>query len=145
MRINPCSIVASDSQLRDSYIKYTVNLDPKDLNASKCNCTWCQKRNFIAISLKDPENEFKLVAPKSKDDIDDYNPKTEATEAGIGDGHRWFCAKCGCHVWGEGLYKFGDTKYDHFSINLGTIDQPQDGIDVSETKVTYIDGLHNNW
>jgi hypothetical protein len=34
---------------------------------------------------------------------------------------------------------------DFFSINLGTLDQPQEGLDLSLFKMEYYDGRNNNW
>lgn len=126
-------------------IQYTADFDPKDLQGNKCNCTWCQKRNLVNVEIKGAYSDFKLIKPKSKDDVADYAPETEATKSGMADGHRYFCANCGVHVWGEGWYEFGGEKHNFFSVNLATIDQPQDGIDLSETKIKYCDGLNNNW
>ena len=97
------------------------------------------------MKLENSETDFKLVSPSSKADVDDYAPKTAATESGNASGHRWFCAKCGVHVWGEGWYSIEGQRFDFFAINLATIDQPQEGIDLSDFKLKYFDGLHDNW
>lgn len=36
-------------------------------------------------------------------------------------------------------------RVDFFSMNLQTIDQPQDGVELSQWKLKYWDGLNNNW
>ena len=68
----------------------------------------------------------------------DYNPKKA-------DVHRYFCDKCGVHVWGEGSYEYEGQKHDFFTVNAATIDQPQDGVNLNEVKISYCDGLHDNW
>lgn len=40
---------------------------------------------------------------------------------------------------------FEGKRVDAFMINLATIDQPQEGVDLSETKVKYWDGLRDNF
>lgn len=39
----------------------------------------------------------------------------------------------------------GPEKHEFFAVNLATIDQPQEGIDLSKTKINYCDGLNDNW
>lgn len=90
------------SPVSNSHVKYTADFDAKDLTAGKCNCTWCTKRNVVNVHLKDKEADFKLISPKSKDEVGDYSPETEATKNDIAGGHRYFCQTCGVHVWGEG-------------------------------------------
>lgn len=41
----------------------------------------------------------------------------------------------------QGSYEFKGQKHEIFKVNLLTIDQPQDGIDIGDFKITYIDGL----
>ena len=83
-------------------------------------------------------SSFKLLSPSSRSDISDYNPKN--TKA-----HKYFCAACGCHVWAEGEYEYEGQSIKLFAVNLACIDQPQEGIDVSKVKLSYWDGLNNNW
>jgi len=59
--------------------------------------------------------------------------------------HLYFCEKCGVQVFREGTYEFEGTKHEVFSVNLCTVDQPQEGIDLAGFKITYCDGLHDNW
>jgi hypothetical protein len=73
------------------------------------------------------------------------------SDPGVGDytrldtAHKYFCKKCGVHVWAGGSYEYQGTKHDFFTINLASVDQPQDGVDLSKVKVTYADGLRDNW
>lgn len=59
--------------------------------------------------------------------------------------HRYFCKKCGTHVWREGGYELQGQWIDLFTVNLCTIDQPQEGIDLSKFKIDYVDGRNDNW
>ncbi|KAF2482349.1 Mss4-like protein [Neohortaea acidophila] len=127
-------------------ITYEVQFDPAELkNVSRCNCTFCQRLGLINLGVKNPGSDFKLVSPATREEIDDYAPRTKATEAGNLDVHRRFCSRCGVHVWSEGWHQFGDQRHDFFGVNLVTLDQPQDGLELNEAKFTYWDGLHNNW
>lgn len=44
----------------------------------------------------------------------------------------------------EGFFEFGGQKHDLFAINLSTVDQPQEGVDLSRTKLQYYDMLPYN-
>lgn len=35
--------------------------------------------------------------------------------------------------------------YEYFGINANTLDQPQEGLDLRKWKITYYDGLKDNW
>lgn len=48
-------------------------------------------------------------------------------------------------MFGDGFYEIEGKKHEFFVVNLATIDQPQEGIDLSEWKMSYCDGLTNNW
>ena len=46
----------------------------------------------------------------------------------------------------EGYWEGADGKRnDLFVVNLNTVDQPQEGIDLKETKIRYFDMLNNNY
>ena len=107
------------------------------LAATRCNCTLCQKLRSTNLMLKDP-SDFKLLSPASKDELDNYAPRVKSV-------NRYFCSKCGVHVWMEGYYEFDGKRMDIFAVNLASVDQPQDGIDMSEVKISYFDGLHKNF
>ena len=84
--------------------------------------------------------------------------------------HRWFCGRCGVTVAAGGSYVMpaaaaGDTSggdgegdgkaaeegagkgetVHFFAISAVTLDQPQQGLDLSEFKVAYFDGRNDNW
>jgi len=127
-----------------SHIRYTADFDASTVKATKCNCTYDQKRNFVILRLENFESDFKLLSPDSKDKVATYAPETEATKNGIGEIQRYFCSTCGVHVWVQGWYKANGQTFDPASLNLATIDQPQEGIDLSQVKIQYVDLLHNN-
>lgn len=45
----------------------------------------------------------------------------------------------------EGYYEYDGHKIDLMMVNLATVDQPQEGVDLSETTIKYFDGLHDNF
>lgn len=58
--------------------------------------------------------------------------------------HKYFCQRCGVHVWACGSYVYEGTTFEFFNVNLATVDQPQEGVDLSEVKLGYYDGLRDN-
>ena len=89
-------------------------------------------------NLRLDPSDFKLLSPKSKEELGDYCPRVKTA-------HKWFCQTCGVHVWGEGSYEFEGQSFDFFTINACTIDQPQEGVDLAKVKLSYGDGLNDNW
>ena len=49
------------------------------------------------------------------------------------------------HVLAGGLFEFDGQKHEYFNLNLATIEQPQEGVDLSKAKLLYWDGLNDNW
>ena len=120
-------------------IKYTITLTDEQRSnktAVRCNCTMCQKPGFTTLSVQ--PSAFKLTSPATKAELSDYQFRSKEC-------HRYFCDKCGVQVFGEGAYEFDGKKYDFFSINFNTLDQPQKGLDLSKWSMQYWDGLHDNW
>ncbi|GIZ37333.1 hypothetical protein CKM354_000078300 [Cercospora kikuchii] len=122
------------------FIKYTFDATSLPLSANRCNCTFCQKLGLTGHGLKNLSKDFHLISPDSKENpaLGSYAPKVKT-------GAKYFCKECGTHVWQEGYYEWEGQRHDFFSVNLATVDQPQDGVDLSETKIRYEDGLHDNW
>jgi hypothetical protein len=106
------------------------------ITATRCNCTLCQKLSTVNLRLDGPA-DFTLLAPASQDDIKQYSADVKTLS-------RYYCDKCGCHVWMEGYLEFNGHKAEVFAINLGTVDQPQGDVDLSKTKMRYFDMLHDN-
>lgn len=45
----------------------------------------------------------------------------------------------------QGSYEFQGQTSHIFTVNLGTADQPQEGLELSKVKLRYWDGLNNNF
>ncbi|KAM3421563.1 hypothetical protein BST61_g1950 [Cercospora zeina] len=122
------------------FIKYTFDATSFPLKANRCNCTFCQKLGYTLHSLENLSKDFHLIGPDSREDpaLGNYAPRVKT-------GGKYFCKGCGTHVWQEGYYEWEGQRHDFFAVNLATVDQPQDGIDLSETKIRYEDGFHDNW
>jgi len=120
-------------------IRYTLAValtDPP--SATRCNCTLCEKMGFTNIRVADPAADFQLQTPAALAELPSYSYRTK-------DVRRYFCDKCGVHVVGAGSYEFQGQVHHFFSVNLHTLDQPQDGLDLSTFTYTYVDGLRDNW
>lgn len=42
-------------------------------------------------------------------------------------------------------YEIQGRQMDLFAINLATVEQPQEGVELSEVKIVYVDGLHDRF
>lgn len=58
---------------------------------------------------------------------------------------RHFCKICGTQVWFEGSFEVGGRMNNIFAVNLHSVDQPQDHVELSDVKMQYYDGLNNNF
>ena len=125
----------------DRFIKYEVDVETnaeKGLpSATRCNCTFCQKLSTTNLRLDDPSS-FRLLSPPSRDEVGEYAPGSTKI-------HRYFCKTCSVIVWFEGSFEFQGQNYSVFTVNLASVDQPQEGVDLSVLKFKYWDGLHNNF
>jgi hypothetical protein len=124
------------------FIRYEIVYDmpspPEQPTASRCNCTICQKSGFTSLRLSG-KDDFKLLSPSSLEETSDYQWQSK-------DIHRYFCSKCGIQVYGCGKYVLPGGKDEHFfSVNALTLDQPQDGLDLTKWTIRYWDGKNNNW
>ena len=106
--------------------------------ASRCNCTICQKTGFTGLALGSIE-DFELETPKSLSDLADYQLASNSTI------HRYSCPKCGVHVFRIGSYEYEGNVTNFQSVNVLTLDQPQEGLELSEWKIEYVDGRADNW
>ena len=126
--------------MRPSTIKYTaaikINADGT-IQASRCNCTFCTKLCTTGAHVE--PSDFTLLSPSLPSDpqVGDYTRLETA--------HKYFCKNCGTHVWAGGSYEWEGAKHEFFTINLSSIDQPQEGVDLSKVKLSYCDGLRDNW
>jgi hypothetical protein len=118
-------------------IRYTVHLAlPTPPEATRCNCTICLKTSYTGLRVA-PE-DFMLESPSSIDQLPDYQWRSK-------DAHRYFCDKCGVQVFMKAKYEFQGQEINAFGINAVTLDQPQEGLDLSEFKIKYWDGKNDNW
>jgi hypothetical protein len=119
-------------------VKYNVLLSiPDPPTATRCNCTFCQKTGWTTINVEKP-SDLTLISPASIDEMQLYQGKNKDIE-------RRICGNCGVYIVAKGSYEYEGKKVDFFTINLMTLDQPQEGLDLSKFKMSYYDGLTNNW
>jgi hypothetical protein len=119
------------------FIQYTAALPITDTPvASRCNCTICLKIGYTSIRIS-PE-DFKLIAPSSESEVKNYQMRSK-------DINKYFCANCGIHCWSNGKYEFQGVVHHFFTINILTLDQPQEGLDLSKFKIRYSEGRSGNW
>jgi hypothetical protein len=119
-------------------ITYTVKM-PAVGTTTRCNCTICHKTGYSGLMVQ-PE-DFTLLTPGSLEDLPDYVWRNK-------EGHRHFCDKCGVQILAHGSYTIpGPTpkKVDFFSVNLRTLDQPQEGLDLRKWKVIYMNGRDDDF
>jgi hypothetical protein len=102
--------------------------------ATRCNCTICLKIGFTALPLD--EKDFTLETPLLASELADYQWRTKES-------HRYFCSRCGVHVYGKAEYEENGKLVKHFGINLVTLDQPQEGLDLSIFKIRYYSGRND--
>lgn len=118
------------------FIKYTIALPESQLEirtGRRCNCTVCLKQGMTSLGL--PRSDFKLITPSSLAECKDYRINQE------NEIHKYFCGTCGVHVVGAGMFSVnGGEPREFFQINLVTLDQPQEGLDLSQWKIVYVDG-----
>jgi hypothetical protein len=77
-------------------------------------------------------SDFKLLKPSTKEEISgDYTQNAKMN-------HRYFCNKCGVHIFQEGSYEWEGQKIDFFIVNAASFDQPQEGVDLHKIKINYV-------
>ena len=106
-----------------------------DQGTGKCNCTMCWKQRMWNAGQLKP-NDFRLLTGEAQ--LADYGKSGD-----WGEGHHRFCSVCGIATHGHGRIKqMGDEPY--VSVHLAALnDLPVD--DLVKAKLTYMDGLHDNW
>jgi hypothetical protein len=118
-------------------IRYTIRVSlPTPPVATRCNCTICLKTQFTSLQVAPAD--FTLESPASEDQVPDYQWRSK-------DAHRFYCDKCGVHVFSRAKYVFEGHEVDAFGINIASLDQPQEGLDLSEFRIKYWDGRSDNW
>jgi hypothetical protein len=101
-----------------------------DLNAGggRCNCSICTKLGVTGGVVKPPA--FKLLA--GEESLASY-------EWGAKISQRFFCKTCGVFCFGRG--HLAEVGGDYVSVNLNALD----GVELSDLKIVYWDGRHDNW
>lgn len=120
------------------FIKYSLTLTPEFLSnpiAGRCNCTICQKGGYNTIQVN--PSAFTLISPASKSELPDFQPNIKTT-------HLYFCPKCGVQVYRDGYYEHEGKTIEHFTVNLVTLDQPQEGLDLRKVKFHYWNMLNDD-
>ena len=108
-------------------VRFTARVD-LEAGGTRCNCSICV-RTAVTGGIVKPE-AFALVA--GEDQLSSY-------EWGHKIARRFFCKHCGIHVFARGhLAELGG---DYVSINYNCLED----VELSELKVGYWDGRHNNW
>jgi hypothetical protein len=118
--------------------RYEVQLDLSGATATKCNCSFCLKSNFLTIPVPGDGSQFKLLSPKSLDEVGDYR-------FGSKKGSHYNCKECGIYLVNKPpmTMELNGEMVSMF-INAVTLDQGQD-LDLRKFKVMYWDGKENNW
>lgn len=129
--------------------KVTYDVDyalPEPRVLGRCNCTVCQRLGHDPVHVS--PGDFHLKTPCSTAEcIDESNKHGDRlgvlTFKTSPDMHRYFCDVCGTTFLSAGVYHHNGRKYDLFAFNAKTLDQPQEGLDLSEFKYRYVDGLND--
>jgi hypothetical protein len=118
--------------------RYEVQLDLSGAMATKCNCSFCLKSNFLTIPVPGDGSQFKLLSPKSLDEVGDYR-------FGSKKGSHYYCKDCGIYLVNKPPMplELNGEKVGLF-VNAVTLDQGQD-VDLRKFKIMYWDGKENNW
>lgn len=107
-------------------VRFEAELDP-ETTVSRCNCSICTKLAPSAAVIK--PDAFKLLSSESDLSVYVWGPVST----------RYFCPKCGVYCFGRGhLDVLGG---DYVAVNANCLD----GVELTEMKVVYWDGRHNNW
>ncbi|KAG8627795.1 hypothetical protein KVT40_003668 [Elsinoe batatas] len=129
---------------------YTVDLAlPEQPVAQRCNCTYCTKSGQDVYKV--PGEDFHLKTPCSTAEaIADDNTHGKrmgrfTIQASSPNLHRYFCDQCGNLVFTAGWFEYEGHRIDYFGFNSKTLDQPQEGLDLSKFKFDYFDGLNGNY
>jgi len=117
-------------------VTYTVDI-ALPLQVARCNCTVCTKTGFT--SYQTPKSNFKLLTPASFAELTNYQPNMKTM-------NRYSCPTCSVQIALDGTYPLpGGKEHVHFSINAATLDQPQEGLELTGTKIVYVNGREDKW
>jgi hypothetical protein len=108
-------------------VRFEVELD-LGAGASRCNCSVCTKVGITSAIAK--PSAFVLLSDEAALGMYEWGGKTA---------QRYFCKTCGIHCFGRGYLEQVGGAY--VSVNLNTVDD----LELSDLKVSYWDGRHDNW
>lgn len=110
-------------------LKFEAELDLAQ-STYRCNCSICRRTRFWPAVAS--ENGFRILSGEDQLILYTFNSHKN---------HHYFCKHCGVRAFGVG----NDTPMGKmYGVNVGCIDQLTDQ-DLSELKITYIDGLHDRF
>lgn len=105
--------------------------------AQRCNCTICLKQGYTGV--RTTAEDFTLISPETRAQVHNYQMNLSNSI------NKYFCGTCGIHCWSDGEFEFEGVKHPFFTINILTLDQPQQGLELSDFKISYSDGKNDNW
>lgn len=121
------------------FIKYEVKIPNESLKpptALRCNCSFCQKPGFTSLFV--PLDSIDLITPAFKSELSDYQANNNPNI------HRYFCNKCGTHIFREGKFENDGQTFEFCTLNAVTLETPQEGLDFSKWKFEYFDGKYDD-
>jgi len=122
---SPTKIISGSCHCGAVQFRVTTDLSK---GGSRCNCSICTKVAQLGGIVK-PE-AFQLVSGEESLSTYEWGHKVST---------RYFCKRCGVHCFGRGsLPELGGA---YVSVNYNCLD----GVEVSDLKVVYWDGRHDNW
>lgn len=138
-------------------VRYKATIDVANLQPTKCNCSYCHKTNFVCITL-DPDrpDALEFLSSSNSDAPAEAGPEPDADthQAQYRFGSKgviwYFCRTCGVTTLAQGEHESdaGDGKIVRVKthvLNAVTLDQGQEGLDLSTIKFRYFNGLDHGW
>lgn len=108
-------------------VRFVVRADVA-AGGSRCNCSICVRTGATGGIVK--PQQFTLIAGEESLSTYEWGAKVS---------RRFFCKRCGVHCFARGhLVELGG---DFVSVNYNCLE----GVELSDMKIVYWDGRHNNW
>ena len=107
-------------------VRFEVEVDATC--ATRCNCTVCMKLGLLSALVRPAA--FTLLSGKESLRVYQWGAKI---------GTRFFCGTCGAHCYASG--HLAEVGGDFVSVNVNCLED----VELSEIKVMYWDGRHDNW
>jgi hypothetical protein len=108
-------------------VRFAVRAD-LTAGGSRCNCSICVRVGATGGIVK--PDAFTLLAGEGSLSFYEWGHKIS---------RRFFCKHCGIHCFGRGF--LAEVGGDFVSVNYNCLEN----VELSELKVGYWDGRHNNW